>query len=132
MHHFVCLIYNGPTVIVTDLQNTEKHVKNGVLDFSCGVLLSDLSNDFQIVVHIYDLITGRHQMPHEIKYHIKKTPKKNKGTMKSPTVRSPGGPNAVLSTSFQLVGVVNTNLSNYRKECFKLENLCFSCPLEGT
>jgi len=51
--------------------------------------------------------------------------------MKSPTVRSPGGPNAVLSTSFTLIGVVNLNLTNYMKKSHKMENFCYNSPLEG-
>lgn len=131
-HHFICLIYNGANVIVTDLLNSEKDITNGKLDFSCGVYLKELSSDFKVVIHVYDLITSKHQLPHDIKYHIKKASKKSKtGTMKSPTVRSPGGPNAVLSTSFTLIGVVNLNLTNYMKKSHKMENFCYNCPLEG-
>jgi actin-binding protein anillin len=125
------VVYNGPNVFVTNLLNTEKDIKNGTLEFEFGVKLTDLSNEFQVVVHVYDLMTANHQLPHYIKYHIKKTPKKNRNTMKSPTVRSPGGPNAVLSTSFQLIGVLNINLNNYFKNCYKLENFHFNSPLEG-
>ncbi|XP_054165445.1 anillin-like isoform X2 [Oppia nitens] len=135
IHHLVCLVYNGPHVFVSNLLSTDKGIKNGVFEFEFGVSLSDLNNDFGVVVHIYDLITSKHQLPHEVKYHIKtlkRTPKKNKGSMKSPTVRSPGGPNAVLSTSFQLIGVLNINLFNYHKNSYKLENFNFNSPLEGT
>ena len=133
IHHIICLVHNGGNIMATNLLNTDKDIKNGFLEFDFGYRdMTELSSDFQMVVHIYDLITIKQQMPHEVKYHIKRTPKKNKSTMKSPTVRSPGGPNAVMSTSFRLVGAVNINLKNYDKNCFRLENFDFNSPLEGT
>ena len=105
----------------TNLLNTEDGIKNGFFEFDFGYRdMSELNSDFQMGVQVYDLVTTKHQMSHEVKYHIKKTPKKNKSTMKSPTVRSPGGPNAVMSTSFRLVGTVNINLKNYDKTAFSM------------
>ncbi|CAG2115257.1 unnamed protein product [Medioppia subpectinata] len=127
MHHFICIVYSGANVFVTNVLNTDKDLKNGFLDFEFGVRLPELNSDFSVIVHIYDLIT----MKTQIKKTPKKTPKKHKSTMKSPSVRSPGGPNAVLSTSFQLNGIFNINISNYYKKSFKLENFSFNSPLEG-
>ncbi|CAG2175317.1 unnamed protein product, partial [Oppiella nova] len=58
VHHFISVVYNGPNVFVTNLLNTEKDIKNGTLEFEFGVKLTDLSNEFQVVVHVYDLMTA--------------------------------------------------------------------------
>ena len=133
VHNMICLVYNGGSVIASNLLNTENDIRNGHLEFDFGDnTFKELSSNFQIVVHIFDLITTKEEMTHEVKYHInlKRIPKKNK-SMKSPTVRSPGGPNAVMSTSFRLIGVVNINLKNYSRNSFSLENFDFNSPLEG-
>lgn len=121
--------------------NTDKladthDVSETYIEFQFGISLNELMSNFRVNVHIYDLVTRSRELPHELKYHIKKTPKKNKLTVgrkiKSPTVRSPGGPSAVLTSSFKLVGKVVITLSNYHKKRFAIDNFQFESPLEGT
>ena len=119
-------------MVSTDKLSDDGDVCDTYIEFQFGISLSELSSNFRVNVHIYDLVTRNREMPHELKYHIKKTPKKNKRTMKSPKVQSPGGPNAVLTSSFKLVGNVIITLSNYHKRQFTIDSFQFESPLDGT
>ncbi|GBN72820.1 Anillin, partial [Araneus ventricosus] len=62
---------------------------------------------------------------------IKLTPKGKKGDGKLPAVSSPGGPHAVRSPSFRVVGYTRFTLQNCTKKCFTLDKIPFTSPLEG-
>ncbi|KAG8201252.1 hypothetical protein JTE90_019890 [Oedothorax gibbosus] len=138
VHYFLCLIRHGSQVIVTQMVSTADKVSDGTLHFTNHIKLQKLPSDFSVVFEVYGLQTKKEVLPHDKKYHIKKekgtlTPKKKKGDAKLlfPGISSPGGPHAVRSPSFSVIGYTRFTIQNHNKKIFTLDKVPFSSPLEG-
>ncbi|XP_054717020.1 anillin-like [Uloborus diversus] len=140
VHHFLCLIRFGAQVIVTQMVSTSDKLSDGALTFTNHIKLQNLPADFSVVFEVYGLQSKKEVLPHEKKYHIKRehskirlTPKgkRAEGKILLPAVSSPGGPNAVRSSSFGVIGYTRFTLQNCNKSCFTLDKVPFTSPLEG-
>ncbi|CAH1132178.1 unnamed protein product [Ceutorhynchus assimilis] len=141
-HHVVCLIKCQEQVVATKLVSTvASNSKNPDVDLYVPgtVTLNNIHSDFTVTFEVYCLQAQEECLPHEVKYHINKksskglTPKKNKqdSRLVKPPKESPGGPNAVRTSSFALMGYVVFSVQAVNKKVWTLNNTPSMSPLEG-
>ncbi|CAL1294218.1 unnamed protein product [Larinioides sclopetarius] len=137
VHYFLCLVRHGAQVIETQMVSTNDKIADGSLHFTNLIKLKNLPPDFSVVFEVFTLQTKKESLSHDKKYGIRRdhskiklTPKGKKGDGKLP-VSSPGGPHAVRSPSFRVVGYTRFTLQNCTKKCFTLDKIPFTSPLEG-
>uniref|UniRef100_A0A9J8CUP2 Anillin n=1 Tax=Cyprinus carpio carpio TaxID=630221 RepID=A0A9J8CUP2_CYPCA len=127
-HYFFVMIRAGAeNTVATPLASTRTGLSGDALTFSTKFTLSDVSNDFEIDVEVYCFVQKRELNPDK----RKKPSKSKKSNLQTPVVASPGGPNAVRTSSFVLVGSHKLTLASIGKNKFPLEKVPFLCPLEG-
>jgi len=94
-------------------------------------------------LEVYGLQTRREILQHEDKYHIRKeksmfhlTPKlkmsKQESRLTRPSVSSPGGPQAVRTSSFAMVGNAIITIDSLHRKEWTLEKVPVVSPLDGT
>ncbi|KAL3859739.1 hypothetical protein ACJMK2_009937 [Sinanodonta woodiana] len=126
VHYFIILVRNGPQVIVTQMLSTHDPMMRGSLDFPNLIKIHGITGDFKVILKIYSMSVSR-----EIKKEKKKkTPRKQ--SRHGITMESPGGPNAVRSTSFTLITTVPLTMKSLDKNSFTLERITYLSPLHGT
>ncbi|XP_035039208.2 anillin isoform X2 [Hippoglossus stenolepis] len=155
-HSFFIMIRAGAeNNVATPLASTHRGLSGDTLTFPTKFTISDVSSDFVIDIQVYCLVQKRDVCSDKKKKPSKSkaiTPKRLLGITKSvqtPVVASPGGPNAVRTSNFVLVGSHKLTLSSIGKNKFPLEKIkyerCerellsdmfhtkvpFLCPLEG-
>ncbi|XP_061738586.1 anillin isoform X2 [Nerophis ophidion] len=150
---FVCAIANKPEsvkysffimigcgaekTVATPLVSTHRGLSGDTFTFPTKFTMSDVCSDFCIDIDIYYLVQKVEISGDKKKKSSKSkaiTPKRFLAITKSsqtPVVASPGGPNAVRSSNFVLVGSHKLTLSSIGKNKFPLEKVPFLCPLEG-
>ncbi|XP_061885377.1 anillin isoform X2 [Entelurus aequoreus] len=150
---FVCAIANKPEsvkysffimigcgaekTVATPLVSTHRGLSGDTFTFPTKFTMSDVCSDFCIDIDIYYLVQKVEMSGDKKKKSSKSkamTPKRFLAITKSsqtPVVASPGGPNAVRSSNFVLVGSHKLTLSSTGKSKFPLEKVPFLCPLEG-
>ncbi|KAG8188570.1 hypothetical protein JTE90_007176 [Oedothorax gibbosus] len=140
VHHFLCVIHHGAQVIVTQMASTTDKLTDGALCFPNHIRLQNLPPDFSILFEVYTLETSKENLSHEKKYQIKREhsklrlnsrSKKSESKLLLPAINSPGGPNAVSSPSFSLIGYTRFTVQNCIKKCFCLDKIPYTSPLEG-
>ncbi|XP_028316625.1 anillin isoform X2 [Gouania willdenowi] len=137
-HSFFIMIRAGAEdTVATPLASTHRGLSGDTLTFPTKFTLSDASCNFEIDLEVYCLVQRR-DMNYDKKKKTTKskaiTPKRFLAITKSsqtPVVASPGGPNAVRTSNFVLVGSYKLSLSSIGKTKFALEKVPFLCPLEG-
>lgn len=137
-HSFFVMIRAGAeNTVATPLASTHRGLSGDTLTFPTKFTMSDVSSDFEIMIEVYCLVQKR-EICADKKKKISKskaiTPKRFLAITKSgqtPVVASPGGPNAVRTSNFILVGSHKLTLSSIGKNKFPLEKVPFLCPLEG-
>lgn len=145
VHFFLCLIKHGPQVVATQMLSTMDNVAGGALNFPNLINMRDLDCCFNIAFEVYGLQTRRDQViPTERakslgkkeKSRLNLTPKKllhkQDSKMTSIPVQSPGGPSAVRTSSFQLIGYTHINIQTLSRKTWVLEKVPFISPLEGS
>ncbi|XP_039978286.1 anillin isoform X2 [Xiphias gladius] len=155
-HSFFIMIRAGAeNTVATPLASTHRGLSGDTLTFTTKFTISDVSSDFVIDIEVYCLVQKSEVCSDKKKKPIKSkaiTPKRFLGITKSgqtPVVASPGGPNAVRTSNFILVGSHKLTLCSIGKNKFPLEKIkyegCerellsgmfhtkvpFLCPLEG-
>ncbi|XP_073677907.1 anillin [Garra rufa] len=138
-HYFFVMIRAGAeNTVATTLASTRTGLSGDALTFSTKFNLSDVSNDFEIDIEVYSFVQKRELNPDKRKKPNKSkaiTPKRflaiSKSNLQTPVVASPGGPNAVRTSNFVLVGSHKLTLASIGKNKFPLEKVPFLCPLEG-
>ncbi|XP_051992036.1 anillin-like [Xyrauchen texanus] len=155
-HYFFVMIRAGAeNTVATPLASTRNALSGNALTFTMKFTLSDVSNDFEVDIEVYCLVQKRELIPEKRKKNKSKaiTPKRflaiSKTNLQTPVMASPGGPNAVRTSSFVLVGSHKLTLSSIGKNRFPLEKIKyegserellsdmfhnkvpFLCPLEG-
>ncbi|KAL2079865.1 hypothetical protein ACEWY4_023658 [Coilia grayii] len=138
-HYFFVMIRAGAeNTVATPLASTRNALSGDALTFSTKFDLSDVSNDFEIDIEVYYLVQKRELSSDKRKKPTKSkaiTPKRflalSKSNLQTPAVASPGGPNAVRTSNFVLVGSHKLTLASIGKNKFPLEKVPFLCPLEG-
>ncbi|XP_066531558.1 anillin isoform X2 [Hoplias malabaricus] len=156
-HYFFVMIRAGPeNTVATPLANTRSVLSGDALTFSTRFTLPNVSSDFEIDIEVYYLVQKR-ELPSDKRKKTNKskaiTPKRflaiSKTNLQTPVMASPGGPNAVRTSNFILVGSHKLTLASIGKNKFLLEKikcqgsesklLCdmfqnkvpFLCPMEG-
>ncbi|KAF5908547.1 anillin isoform X2 [Clarias magur] len=138
-HYFFVMIRAGAeNTVATPLASTNNALSGDALTFSTKFTLPDVSSDFEIDIEVYYLVLKRDLFVDKRKKPSKSkaiTPKRflaiTKSNLQTPVVASPGGPNAVRSSNFALVGSHKLSLAAIGKNKFPLEKVPFLCPLEG-
>uniref|UniRef100_UPI0037E72A9C anillin n=1 Tax=Semicossyphus pulcher TaxID=241346 RepID=UPI0037E72A9C len=137
-HSFFIMIRAGAeNTVATPLASTHRGLSGDTLAFPTKFNIPDVSSNFEIDIEVYGLVQKR-----EVCVDKKKKPNKSKAitpkrflaitkSVQTPVVASPGGPNAVRTSNFVLVGSHKLNLSSIGKSKFTLEKVPFLCPLEG-
>ncbi|XP_051246576.1 anillin isoform X2 [Dicentrarchus labrax] len=170
-HSFFVMIRAGAeNTVATPLAGTHRGLSGDTLAFPTKFTISDVSSNFEIDIEVYGLVQKR-----EVCSDKKKKPSKSKmiwrqvheahdlcmsaitpkrflaitKSVQTPVVASPGGPNAVRTSNFVLVGSHKLTLSSIGKNKFPLEKIKyegserellsgmfhtkvpFLCPLEG-
>ncbi|XP_032367108.1 anillin isoform X2 [Etheostoma spectabile] len=170
-HSFFVMIRAGAeNTVATPLASTHRGLSGDTLAFPTKFTISDVSSDFGIDIEVYCLVQKRDACSDKKKKPSKSkslwrqvheaqdlcmsaiTPKRFLAITKSgqtPVVASPGGPNAVRTSNFILVGSHKLTLSSIGKNKFPLDKIKyearerellsdmfstkvpFLCPLEG-
>nr|XP_020441634.1 LOW QUALITY PROTEIN: anillin-like [Monopterus albus] len=134
---FIMIRAGAENTVATPLASTHYGLSGDTLTFPTKFTISDVSSDFEIDIEVYCLVQKR-----EVCSDRKKKPSKSKAITpkrflaitksgQTPVVASPGGPNAVRTSNFVLVGLHKLTLSSIGKSKFPLEKVPFLCPLEG-
>lgn len=138
-HYFFIMIRAGAeNTIATPLASTRNALSGDALTFTTKFTLSDVANDFEVDIEVYHLVQKR-ELNHDKRKKPTKskaiTPKRflpiSKSNLQTPVMASPGGPNAVRTSNFVLVGSQKLTLASIGKNKFPLEKVPFLCPLEG-
>ncbi|XP_016094940.1 actin-binding protein anillin-like [Sinocyclocheilus grahami] len=130
-HYFFVMIRAGAeNTVATPLASAHTGLSGDALTFSTKFTLSDVSNDFEIDIEVYCFVQKRELNPDKRKKPNKSkaiTPKRflaiSKSNLQTPVVASPGGPNAVRTSSFVLVGSHKLTLASIGKNKFLLEKI---------
>uniref|UniRef100_A0AAY4EPQ6 Anillin n=1 Tax=Denticeps clupeoides TaxID=299321 RepID=A0AAY4EPQ6_9TELE len=127
-HFFFVMIRAGAeNMVATPLASARSGLSGDALTFSTKFTLPDVSSDFEIDVEVFYLAQKRELCPDK----RKKPNKSKKSNLQTPVMASPGGPNAVRTSNFVLVGSHRLTLASIGKNKFPLEKVPFLCPLEG-
>ncbi|KAG7457514.1 hypothetical protein MATL_G00227940 [Megalops atlanticus] len=156
-YFFIMIRAGAENTVATPLASTRNALSGDALTFSTKFTLPDVSNDFEIDVEVYCLVQKRELYSDKRKKPSKSkaiTPKRlltsiTKSNLQTPVMASPGGPNAVRTSNFTLVGSHKLTLASIGKNKFPLEKINvegterqllsdlfqykvpFLCPLEG-
>uniref|UniRef100_A0A8C4EFL4 Anillin n=1 Tax=Dicentrarchus labrax TaxID=13489 RepID=A0A8C4EFL4_DICLA len=117
-HSFFVMIRAGAeNTVATPLAGTHRGLSGDTLAFPTKFTISDVSSNFEIDIEVYGLVTSYEVLMVSFFLCV--------------VVASPGGPNAVRTSNFVLVGSHKLTLSSIGKNKFPLEKVPFLCPLEG-
>nr|Q801E2.1 RecName: Full=Anillin [Xenopus laevis]AAO31737.1 contractile ring component anillin [Xenopus laevis] len=140
-YYFFLMIRAGAeNIVASPLTSITSTMKGDALAFPTTFSLEDVSNDFEICVEVYSLVQKKEgHAPDKKKKTMKSkaiTPKRlltsiTKSNMHTPALASPGGPNAVRTSNFVLVGSHKLTLSSIGSNKFPLDKVPFLSPLEG-
>ncbi|XP_066988802.1 anillin-like [Macrobrachium rosenbergii] len=137
VYHLIVLVKHREQVISSQLLATPSCVVDGSVTFPNLMSLHNLTSDFIISLEVYALRTSqaRYSTIKKEQSRMKLTPlkrlQKSESRMASPSIQSPGGPYAVRSSSFQLVGFTHLNIATLTRNAWTLEKVPFSSPLDG-
>ncbi|NWV62979.1 ANLN protein, partial [Malurus elegans] len=143
-YYYVIILRSGAeNMVATPLASTASSLNGDALTFTTTFTMHDVSNDFEINIEVYSWVQRKEVTSTDKR---KKTNKsKVNETCKSVccvstegalgkltnTMASPGGPNAIRSTNFILVGTHKLSLSSVGNTKFALDKVPFLSPLEG-
>uniref|UniRef100_A0A023G5I4 Putative actin binding protein anillin n=1 Tax=Amblyomma triste TaxID=251400 RepID=A0A023G5I4_AMBTT len=142
VYHFLCTVHYRGKVHASQLISSDaiQSKELSALEFDTKIVFSGMDEDFQVQIDIYGLKTVNPVVSHDKKYHIKKETikmklssrgKKTDNIFLTPTISSPGGPNAVRTSSFQSLGSFCLTTSNCGQNTFALSKVPGSFCLEG-
>ncbi|RXM99291.1 Actin-binding protein anillin [Acipenser ruthenus] len=108
-YFFIMIRAGAENTVATPLANTQNALCGDAISFPTKFTLPDVSSDFEIDMEVYSL----------------------KSNIQTPVLASPGGPNAVRTSHFVLVGSHKLTLSSAGKNKFTLDKVPFLSPLAG-
>lgn len=138
-YFFIMIRAGAENTVATPLSSTQNALCGDALSFPTKFTLPDVSSDFEIDMEVYSLVQ-RQDIPADKRKKGNKskaiTPKRlltsiTKSNLQTPVLASPGGPNAVRTSHFVLVGSHKLTLSSVGKNKFPLDKVPFMSPLEG-
>ncbi|XP_061222116.1 anillin [Neopsephotus bourkii] len=141
-YYYVIILRSGAeNMVATPLASTASSLNGDALTFTTTFTMHNVSNDFEINVEVYNLVQRKEVPSTDKRRKANKskviTPKRlltsitSKSTLLTPAMASPGGPNAIRSTNFTLVGSHKLSLSSVGNARFALDKVPFLSPLEG-
>ncbi|NXK98776.1 ANLN protein, partial [Formicarius rufipectus] len=148
-YYYVIILRSGAeNMVATPLASTASSLNGDALTFTTTFTMHDVSNDFEINVEVYSLVQRKEVTSTDKRKKANKskviTPKRLLTSITSvsmdviffpfsfsPAMASPGGPNAIRSTNFILVGSHKLSLSSVGNAKFALDKVPFLSPLEG-
>ncbi|NXM35565.1 ANLN protein, partial [Oxyruncus cristatus] len=141
-YYYVIILRSGAeNMVATPLASTASSLNGDALTFTTTFTVHDVSNDFEINVEVYSLVQRKEVTSTDKRKKANKskviTPKRlltsitSKSNLLTPAMASPGGPNAIRSTNFILVGSHKLSLSSVGNAKFALDKVPFLSPLEG-
>nr|XP_014347707.1 PREDICTED: actin-binding protein anillin [Latimeria chalumnae] len=139
-YFFVMIRAGAENMVATPLACTQNSLSGDALSFPTKFTLQDVSSDFEIDVEVYSLVQRKEYTAADKRRKANKskaiTPKRlltsiTKSNLHTPALASPGGPNAVRTSNFVLVGSHKLNLASVGKSKFTLDKVPFLSPLEG-
>ena len=115
-HFFLLLVRHAHHVVFTQMVGTHDAMVKGTLDIPNMIKFNDISQNFRLELEVYGMTVTREDPSAKGKQKKKGlTPKKLMKGGRSAFLSSPGGPGAVRSTNFVLVGkCLNTFLLGIR------------------
>jgi len=141
VHFFLLMVRHGSQVITTQMVSTQDAIaSDGAFHYTNMITIHDLAPDFTVLVEVYGLQTFRHRVDKPGRKGLKEkgtlrlTPRKksSRTDMRMVATQSPGGPNAVLTSSFGLIGYQQITNRNTAKKAWQLDKVPHESPLEGT
>ncbi|NWT15654.1 ANLN protein, partial [Vireo altiloquus] len=143
-YYYVIILRSGAeNMVATPLASTASSLNGDALTFTTTFTMHDVSNDFEINIEVYSWVCIS-SCQEEVAYSSA-----NKVIFFKPcsdlivcfvttslqlfptAMASPGGPNAIRSTNFILVGSHKLSLSSVGNAKFALDKVPFLSPLEG-
>ncbi|NWW77976.1 ANLN protein, partial [Climacteris rufus] len=140
-YYYVIILRSGAgNMVATPLASTASSLNGDALTFTTTFTMHDVSNDFEINIEVYSWVQRKE---------VASTDKRKKANKSKPcsllivcfvatslylfstAMASPGGPNAIRSTNFILVGSHKLSLSSVGNTKFALDKVPFLSPLEG-
>ncbi|KFP44382.1 Actin-binding protein anillin, partial [Chlamydotis macqueenii] len=133
-YYYVIILRSGAeNIVATPLASTASSLNGDALTFTTTFTMHDVSNDFEINIEVYSLVQRKEVTSTDKRKKANKskviTPKRlltsitSKSTLLTPAMASPGGPNAVRTTNFTLVGSHKLSLSSVGNAKFALEKV---------
>ncbi|NXY58712.1 ANLN protein, partial [Callaeas wilsoni] len=135
-YYYVIILRSGAeNMVATPLASTASSLNGDALTFTTMFTMHDVSNDFEINLEVYSWVQRKEVTSTDKRKKTNKskviTPKRLLTSITSVTMASPGGPNAIRSTNFILVGSHKLSLSSVGNSKFALDKVPFLSPLEG-
>ncbi|XP_033854813.3 anillin isoform X2 [Acipenser ruthenus] len=130
-YFFIMIRAGAENTVATPLSSTQNALCGDALSFPTKFTLPDVSSDFEIDMEVYSLVQ-RQDIPADKRKKGNKskaiTPKRlltsiTKSNLQTPVLASPGGPNAVRTSHFVLVGSHKLTLSSVGKNTFPLDKM---------
>ncbi|XP_072014096.1 uncharacterized protein [Amphiura filiformis] len=138
-HYYIVLLRQRENVIATHMLSTIDGLSGDCLPFTNMIAMNNIDSDFVVEVGIFEMYIKRKMDGHgETKSRSNflnaLTPKKLKSmkNTKMPPVSSPGGPGAIRTSAFTLVGTSRLSLASSKVSRFTLSKVPFNSPLEGS
>ncbi|NXL32335.1 ANLN protein, partial [Glaucidium brasilianum] len=138
-YYYVIILRSGAeNMVATPLASTASSLNGDALTFTTTFTMHDVSNDFEINLEVYSLVQRKEVTSTDKRKKANKSKHPNcvlcynlPLTSFSTAMASPGGPNAVRTTNFILVGSHKLSLSSVGNAKFALDKVPFLSPLEG-
>uniref|UniRef100_A0A8C0BXW8 Anillin n=1 Tax=Buteo japonicus TaxID=224669 RepID=A0A8C0BXW8_9AVES len=127
-YYYVIILRSGAeNMVATPLASTASSLNGDALTFTTTFIMHDVSNDFEINIEVYSLVQRKEVTSTDKRKKANKskaiTPKRLLTSITSVTMASPGGPNAVRTTNFILVGSHKLSLSSVGNAKFALDKV---------
>ncbi|XP_048367215.1 anillin isoform X2 [Sphaerodactylus townsendi] len=120
-YYYIIILRSGTeNMVATPLASIANSLNGDALTFSTTFTLQDVSSDFEINIEVYSLVQRKETAGTEKK---KKSAKSKKSNLYAPAMASPGGPNAVRTSNFVLVGSHKISLSSVGSTRFLLDKI---------
>ncbi|XP_018776242.2 anillin isoform X1 [Serinus canaria] len=135
-YYYVIILRSGAeNMVATPLASTASSLNGDALTFTTTFTMHDVSNDFEINIEVYSWVQRKEGTSTDKRKKTNKskviTPKRlltsitSKSNLLTPAMASPGGPNAIRSTNFILVGSHKLSLSSVGNTKFALDKINF-------
>ncbi|NXQ57819.1 ANLN protein, partial [Anthoscopus minutus] len=133
-YYYVIILRSGAeNMVATPLASTTSSLNGDALTFTTTFTMHNVSNDFEINIEVYSWVQRKEVTSTDKRKKTNKskviTPKRlltsitSKSNLLTPAMASPGGPNAIRSTNFILVGSHKLSLSSVGNTKFALDKV---------